>query len=100
MQVLILPQSAASGDAKLELPPLRAVRGIREEESDGVKYLYFSFPTTTTTRSGYEVQRRNQAVAACKKGRCYVAGVSISSDQDSKDKKALTEKVVASFRLR
>lgn len=97
---LLLPSQASSGDSKLELPPLRSVKGIREIQIDGASYTYFTFLSTTTTRSGYDVQRANSCVVACKKGSCYVLGVSVRGDQNSKAKKADVQRIVEGFRLR
>lgn len=35
-------------------------------------YVYIAFPSETITRSGYQVRRRNLAVAAVARGRLYM----------------------------
>lgn len=38
------------------------------------KYLYVAFPSETITRSGYQVRRKNVAVAAVRRGNVYCLG--------------------------
>lgn len=63
--------------------------------------MYLSFPSETVTRSGYNIRRRNYGVAAVdKKGVAYALTASARSDQCDKEKEALLQHVVRSFRLR
>jgi hypothetical protein len=36
------------------------------------EYLYLEFPSETTTRSGYNIKRKNFVVAALKRDKLYV----------------------------
>ena len=63
-------------------------------------YIYLSFPSATTTGSGYDIERKNTAVAAVRSGQVYACVASARSDQYSPAKKELLERVVKSFKLR
>ena len=63
-------------------------------------YIYLSFPSATTTRSGYDIKRKNTAVATVRNGQVYACVASARSDQYNVAKKELLERVVQSFRLR
>jgi hypothetical protein len=81
-------QSGQQSD-RLQVPSKRLVKSLPSKTYDGQKYLYLTFPSETTTRSGYDVVRKNWAVAALKKGSLYVCAVSATSDQLSKGKEEL-----------
>ncbi|CAG9464221.1 unnamed protein product [Pedinophyceae sp. YPF-701] len=82
------------------VPP--APEKIKSEtlDLDGTHYVYMAFPSELVTSSGYNVRRKNLAVAAVKRGRLYVLGVAIRSDQFDKDKAAMCQAMMESFRLR
>ncbi|KXZ52290.1 hypothetical protein GPECTOR_10g922 [Gonium pectorale] len=92
---------AGSGqqDDKLLLPPASKVK-TRTEQVDGKEYLYLEFPSETVTRSGYQIRRKNFAVATVKRGLVYTLNASSRSDQFNKEKEALLRRVVESFRVR
>jgi hypothetical protein len=64
------------------------------------RYTYIRFPSETVTRSGYQIKRKNFAVAAIKKGRVYSLVASARSDQYNPAKEKLLQHIVQSFRLR
>lgn len=66
----------------------------------GQRYTYIRFPSETVTRSGYQIRRKNFAVAAAKGGTVYSLVASARSDQYNKAKEELLQRVVASFRVR
>eukprot|EP00887_Chlorella_sp_A99_P008062 scaffold12.g8062.t1 len=70
------------------------------EEIDGMVYVYLAFPSSTTTRSGYDIRRKNYAVATVRRGTAYVLGASARRDKFDADKEELLKHIVASFRLR
>ncbi|PRW57552.1 hydrolase [Chlorella sorokiniana] len=98
VQKLMFPASQVGGDARLEVPPASRIKA-EQQEIDGKVYTYIAFTSETTTRSGYQVRRKNLAVAAVRKGSLYVLGCSARSDQFDKEKEAAFETVVQSFRL-
>lgn len=59
-----------------------------------------SFPSSTTTRSGYDIRRRNWAAAAVSKGKLFVLGASARRDLCNAEKEEMLKQIVASFRLR
>lgn len=63
------------------------------------EYTIVAFPSETITRSGYQVRRKNLAVAASRRGSVYCLGCSARSDQYNADKEAIFEHIVTSFRL-
>jgi hypothetical protein len=63
------------------------------------EYTLIAFPSETITRSGYQVRRKNLAVAAARRGQVYVLGCSARSDQYDAAKDAVFQHVVDSFRL-
>lgn len=96
---LINPSSEIGGDARLELPSEKSIK-TSVDDIDGQTYVYIRFPSQTTTRSGYDITRKNIAVAAVKKGTVYTMGVSARQDQYNKEKEQLLKYTVESFRLR
>jgi hypothetical protein len=94
----VVPGGAAQQSSRLELPARRSVK-VQAAQIDGQLYTYLQFPSETTTRSGYQVERRNIAVLASRKGRLYVCAASARSDQFSKQKRELLLRLVDSFRL-
>ncbi|GIL87215.1 hypothetical protein Vretimale_14315 [Volvox reticuliferus] len=92
---------AGSGqqDDKLLLPPASRIKS-KTEQIDGKEYTYLEFPSETVTRSGYQIRRKNFAVATVKRGTVYMLNASSRSDQFNKDKEALLRHVVESFRVR
>lgn len=63
------------------------------------EYLYIAWNSNTTTRSGYEVRRKNLAVAAVRRGTVYALGCSARFDQWNAAKEEAFQQVVSSFRL-
>jgi len=63
-------------------------------------YTYIVFPSETITRSGYQIRRKNIAVAGVKRGVVYCLGASARSDQWDSDKQLLLTSIVESFRIR
>lgn len=59
-----------------------------------------AFTSTTTTRSGYDVKRKNVAVAAVRNSLVYALCASARGDQYDTDKGRLLARIVESFRLR
>ncbi|GMH38664.1 hypothetical protein BSKO_06548 [Bryopsis sp. KO-2023] len=84
---------------RLELPPKEKIK-YQRETIDGQEYLYVQFPSSTITRSGYQVKRKNAAVAAVRKGSVYALCASARSEQATPKKEAVLEHVVQSFRMR
>jgi hypothetical protein len=64
------------------------------------RYIYIQFPSETVTRSGYQIRRKNLAVAATKKGKVYSLVASARSDQFNPTKEKVLQHIVQSFRLR
>ena len=52
------------------------------------------------TRSGYQIRRKNLAVAAVRRGLMYCLVASARSDQYNADKEEVLQRIVRSFRLR
>ncbi|GAX77646.1 hypothetical protein CEUSTIGMA_g5089.t1 [Chlamydomonas eustigma] len=86
-------------DDRLELPPSRFIK-TSEADLFGKAYLYLTFPSETTTRSGYDVKRKNFAVAVLSGGQLYVCAASARIDQFDKSKEELLRHIVQSFQLR
>lgn len=103
---VISPSTAAqAGDARLELVPNRKVR-VRWIQTDNAKrpYAYLmDFPSDTITRSGYNVRRRNFAIAvpSSEDGgrRTYALIASARSDQMDAKKEQMLRTCVASFEV-
>ena len=49
----------------------KAVQMPHSSSSHLQEYTYLAFPSETITRSGYQIRRRNFAVAATKRGMVY-----------------------------
>lgn len=64
------------------------------------RYTYVRFPSETITRSGYQIRRKNFAVAAAKDGRLYSLVASSRTDQFSPAKEKTLQRIIGSFRLR
>lgn len=64
------------------------------------RYTYITFPSETITRSGYQIRRKNFAVAAARRGQLYCLVASARGDQFSPDKEVTLRHIVDSFRLR
>lgn len=99
---LLNPGLEIGGDSRIEVPRPSAVKLVNVAIVDGNQYIYYAFPSSTTTRSGYDVRRKNLAVAGIKKSRnlAFVLGVSARSDEYNKEKQKLMESIVESFRIR
>jgi hypothetical protein len=99
---LLNPGLEIGGDSRIEVPRPSAVKLVNVAINDGDQYFYYAFPSSTTTRSGYDVRRRNLAVAGIKKTRnlAFVLGVSARSDEYNEEKRKLMESIVKSFRIR
>lgn len=95
---LINPAAEVGGDSRLELPAAKRIK-MDQREIEGKVYTYLSFPSETTTRSGYQVRRKNRAVVACRRGTAYVLGCSARSDQFNAEKEETFQQIVDSFRL-
>jgi len=54
----VVPGGAGQEDDKLSLPSEAETLVAEEVALDGVSYVYFSFPSETVTRSGYQARRR------------------------------------------
>eukprot|EP00884_Botryococcus_braunii_P019799 jgi/Botrbrau1/6502/Bobra.0034s0075.1 len=95
----VSPKAQTGGDARLLMPNPRL---IKSETSlvDGLEYMYLSFPSSTTTRSGYDIRRRNFGVAAVKNGTVYSLVASARSDQFNDNKEAQLRHIIDSFRVR
>ena len=100
VEQLLNPGKEVGGNSRIELPRSGLIKCQVKEQDDGISYAYIAFPSSTTTRSGYDVRRKNMAVAGVKRGTVYVLGTSARSDQWNDEKAALLEHVVESFRLR
>jgi hypothetical protein len=87
------------GTDKLTLPPMKAVK-VEEAIVDGRQYTYLQFPSETLTNSGYNIRRRNFAVAAVKGGTVYSLVASARSDQYNEDKAKQLIHIAQSFRVR
>lgn len=99
VKAIVDPANQSGGDSKLFMPSLRSVKS-EERDIDGKRYTYLYFPSETITRSGYQVKRKNFAVAAEKRGQVYCLGTSARSDQYNPEKEQLLQHVIDSFRLR
>jgi hypothetical protein len=64
------------------------------------QHLGLQFPSETLTNSGYNVRRRNFAVAAQRRGTVYVLVASARGDQYTPAKAEVLKAVVQSFRVR
>jgi len=100
IEQLLNPGKEVGGDSRIESPRPGSIKSEIKQLEDGVTYVYILYPSTTTTRSGYDVKRKNSAVAALKKGVVYCLGASARSDQWSREKAELFGTVVDSFRIR
>jgi hypothetical protein len=99
VEKLLNPGKEVGGDSRLETPRSGLIKSeIKEKE--GVTYVYIVYPSSTTTRSGYDVKRKNAAVAAVKRGVVYALGASARSDQYGKEKTEVFNTIVDSFRIR
>ena len=63
-------------------------------------YTYVRFPSETVTRSGYQIRRKNFAVAAARNGFMYSLVASARSDHFDPAKERVLEHIVQSFRVR
>lgn len=88
-----LPRAQLGAHAHALSTPLPPSPSLLQE------YTLIAFPSETITRSGYQVRRKNLAVAATRRGQVYVLGCSARSDQFDDAKRALFEHVVDSFRV-
>jgi PsbP len=94
----VAPGANMSTD-RLSLPPANAVK-VEEVELDGKKYTYLQFPSETLTNSGYNIKRRNFAVAATRGDQLYTLCASARSDQYNEAKAEILATIVQSFRVR
>ena len=95
---VVAPGQDVGGDARLIMPDQRRVKSEAGEIA-GQRYMYITFPSETITRSGYQIRRRNFAVAAARHGRLFCLVASARGDQFSPDKEATLRHIVDSFRL-
>ena len=63
------------------------------------RYTYITFPSETITRSGYQIRRKNFAVAAARRGSLYCLVASARGDQYSPEKEQNLRHIIDSFRL-
>ena len=91
------PDVTSSSD-RLLLPSRDEVK-TTELMVDGRKYTYLQFPSDTTTNSGYDIRRRNFAVATQMKGATYVLVASSRSDRYNDAKISTLVYIVGSFRV-
>jgi hypothetical protein len=97
---LLNPGKEVGGDSRLETPRSGLIKSEIRTQDDGIMYIYIVYPSSTTTRSGYDVKRKNSAVVAVKRGVVYCLGASARSDQWNKDKAEMFSTIVDSFRIR
>lgn len=97
---LLNPGKEVGGDSRIEIPRTTSIQWESRTAFDGASYIYIAFPSSTTTRSGYDIRRKNLAVAGVKRGVVYALGVSARSDQWNADKQELLQTIVDSFRVR
>lgn len=99
---LLNPGLEIGGDSRIEVPRASAVRQVNAATIDGKRYITYAFPSSTTTRSGYDVRRKNLAVVAVKESRnlAFILGVSVRSDEFNEEKRKLMQTIVESFRIR
>jgi len=95
---IVSPGQDVGGDARLIMPDQRRIKS-EAGEIGGEHYMYITFPSETITRSGYQIRRKNFAVAAARHGRLYCLVASARGDQFSPDKEATLRHIVDSFRL-
>ncbi|KAK9822672.1 hypothetical protein WJX81_007150 [Elliptochloris bilobata] len=96
---LVSPGSEVGGNSRLVLPDTRRIK-VSDSEIDGQRYTYITFPSETITRSGYQIKRKNFAVAAARRGCLYCLVASARGDQYSPEKESTLRHIVDSFRLR
>ncbi|KAL3137046.1 hypothetical protein ABBQ32_006631 [Trebouxia sp. C0010 RCD-2024] len=99
LEHLISPGQEVGGDSRLLIPSNQNVV-TAEEQIAGQTYMYMRFPSETITRSGYQIKRKNLAVAATVKGTVYCCVASARSDQYDKLKETLLTHIIESFRVR
>ncbi|KAK9816416.1 hypothetical protein WJX72_000023 [[Myrmecia] bisecta] len=99
VQRLTAPGQDVGGNSRLELPSMQRVKTETKMLGDQA-YTYITFPSNTTTRSGYEIRRKNFAVAAAKRGMVYSLVASARSDQYNDEKAKMMRRIIDSFRLR
>eukprot|EP01025_Chloroclados_australasicus_P066189 TRINITY_DN9071_c0_g2_i2.p1 TRINITY_DN9071_c0_g2~~TRINITY_DN9071_c0_g2_i2.p1 ORF type:complete len:296 (-),score=5.11 TRINITY_DN9071_c0_g2_i2:252-1109(-) len=98
VQMIVSPTSEQQSDT-LNMPSKQLIKskiGTIEKQD----YIYLTFPSETITRSGYQVRRKNFAVATIKRGKVYCFNASARSDQYNKEKAELLQHIVDSFRIR
>eukprot|EP01023_Acetabularia_acetabulum_P030349 TRINITY_DN28562_c0_g1_i2.p1 TRINITY_DN28562_c0_g1~~TRINITY_DN28562_c0_g1_i2.p1 ORF type:complete len:371 (+),score=24.16 TRINITY_DN28562_c0_g1_i2:150-1115(+) len=98
VQKIIAPAYGQEDD-KLNMPNRKLVRS-QTQNLENQDYLYLQFPSETITRSGYQVRRKNFAVATIKRGKVYCLNASARTDQFNKDKEELLQHIIQSFRVR
>jgi hypothetical protein len=98
VSALLYPGAEVGGDSRLELPPSNKIKS-EMQDVDGMPYLLLAFPSETITRSGYQVRRKNVAIAAIRRNMAYCLGASARSDQWDPQKEALFQRIIDSFRL-
>ena len=64
------------------------------------RYTLITFPSETVTRSGYQIPRRNWAVAAERHGRVYALIASGQRDRLGPEQEAALRHIVQTFRVR
>eukprot|EP00193_Tetraselmis_chui_P008207 CAMPEP_0177765600 /NCGR_PEP_ID=MMETSP0491_2-20121128/8078_1 /TAXON_ID=63592 /ORGANISM="Tetraselmis chuii, Strain PLY429" /LENGTH=241 /DNA_ID=CAMNT_0019281959 /DNA_START=141 /DNA_END=866 /DNA_ORIENTATION=+ len=100
----VVAPASGQQDDRLEMPNQRQIKVVGEEEIEGRKYTYLQFPSTTITRSGYSIKRRNFAAVVGLDGRregaALVINASARSDQFNDAKRELLQRIVHSFRVR
>ena len=105
-QCVVPGASLEAGDSRLELPPANRVRAWSEPDTP---LRFLAFPSSTTTRSGYDVKRKNFLAYVVADGRrpgqadvgrrLYVLCASARSDQINADKEALLLRIVQSLNV-
>eukprot|EP01024_Parvocaulis_polyphysoides_P020923 TRINITY_DN19869_c0_g1_i1.p1 TRINITY_DN19869_c0_g1~~TRINITY_DN19869_c0_g1_i1.p1 ORF type:complete len:293 (+),score=27.89 TRINITY_DN19869_c0_g1_i1:45-881(+) len=98
VQKIVSPTSGQQDD-KLNMPSRKLIR-TKTENLEQQEYLYLQFPSETITRSGYQVRRKNFAVATIKRGKIYCLNASARTDQFNKEKEELLRHIIESFRIR
>ena len=88
-----------NGDDKLSLPAVSSIK-VETAKIDGQEYTYLQFPSETVTSSGYDVKRRNFAVAAVRGNRVISVVASSRSDYYNAEKAELLVYIIQSFRVR
>lgn len=84
------------------MPNKKSIKVEESQGADGRRYLYLEFPSSTITRSGYSIKRKNFAAVSLEssRGEAIVLNASARSDQYSDQKREILQRIVRSFRVR